>query len=193
MASASTIAKSHRRPRRVTVAQYMAMPDDGRRYELYHGILVMSPSAFYSHGRVILHVGGQMSEHAKKRKSGVVGIETDVVVSKDTVLRPDINFVSTRNRRVIRGHIYGPPELVVEVTSPSNWQRDVYDKRDEYERFGIKEYWVLDIAEGRKRAFQWSIRGGQYRGGQVEGPKLISTTLRGFELKLKDVWELAED
>src|SRR5260221_13225740 len=112
-------------------------------------------------------------------------------MGKDLVLRADICFIGKGRESMIRGYIYGAPDLVVEITSPSNWQMDVFAKMHEYERFGIREYWALDIAERRYRAYQWFLRGKEYHGGLVEGRLIKSRVLKGFTLKLEEVWAIA--
>jgi Uma2 family endonuclease len=169
------------------------MADDGRRYELWRGELLRSPSARFEHNDVILFVGRQLQDFAKRRRLGRVGIETDVVMGKDLVLRPDICFIAKGHESIIRGHIYGAPDLVVEITSPGNWQMDIFAKMHEYERFGIKEYWALDIVDRRYKAYQWYLRGKSYRGGLVEGRLIKSRVLKGFTLKLEDVWAVANE
>jgi Uma2 family endonuclease len=177
----------------MTVADYMSLPDDGCRYELIHGELVMSPSALHPHGRVLMYIAFRLDEFVTRRGLGVVGIETDVVFGEHEVRRPDVHYISARRQSIIRGHIYGPPDLVVEVTSPENWQADLHDKRDDYERFGVREYWVIDIADGRRRAGLWYLRAGLYHGGFVEGAVLRSRILKGFSLKLGEVWKRAAE
>ncbi len=185
--------KTTTRTARWSIAQYLAMPDNGRQYELFKGELVMSPSAFFQHGRVAGYIFGLLDSFVTRRSLGLVGMETDVIMSKfTTVLRPDVCFVAQKNLSNIKGHIWGPPDLVVEVTSPANRESDLYDKRDDYERFGVREYWVLDIADKRNHAYQWRLKGGLYHGGLVEKATLKSTVLKGFTLKLKDVWRRAE-
>ncbi len=169
----------------------MALPDDGNRYELLHGELVMSPSAFFGHGAVTTYVVGKLGEFVRSKKLGAVTVETDIVLGKHFVLRPDICFVSKRQTDIIRGHIYGAPDLAVEITSPSNWQMDVFAKMHEYERFGIREYWVLDIVDERYKAYQWCLRGKRYQGGLVQGHEIKSRVLKGFKLMLEEVWESA--
>lgn len=169
----------------------MAMPDDGNRYELVHGELLMSPSAFCPHNEVMFYVGGKLQDFVRSRKLGRVAGETDVIMGKDLVLRPDIFFVAKGRESIIRGHLYGPPELVVEITSPGNWQMDTFAKMHEYERFGIREYWALDIVDRRNKAYQWYLRGKRYHGGLVEGRVIKSRVLKGFTLKLEEVWAIA--
>ncbi len=70
---------------------------------------------------------------------------TDVILADTTVVIPDLLLVATENayRISLRG-IEGPPDVVVEILSPSNRDRDRYLKRELYERFGVPEYWVVD-------------------------------------------------
>lgn len=188
---ATTTARKNRTNGLLTTVQYMALPDDGNRYELIHGELVMSPSGLYKHGAVILYVGARLQEFVLTRSLGLVGVETDVIMGKDLVLRPDINFISKRNASIIRGHIHGPPDLVVEVTSPGNWQMDVFAKRHDYERFGIREYWVIDISQKQYKAYQWNLQGDRYRGGLISEAVIKSRVVKGFKLKLEDIWKAA--
>ncbi|MFO0973572.1 MAG: Uma2 family endonuclease [Phycisphaerae bacterium] len=187
------VSARNRKPRRLSVDEYLRLPDDGSRYELIRGQLVLSPSYFHPHGRVSLFVGAQLDGFVRQRKLGVVGIETDVVFAEGEVRRPDIHFVSRRRRSIIRSHVYGAPDLVVEITSPGNWQEDIHTKRDDYERFGVREYWVLDIADGRQRAYAWWRRAGLFHGGEVREPAIRSRVLKGFSLKLAAVWDRAAE
>jgi Uma2 family endonuclease len=185
----AAVAKRNRRQNGlITSAEYMALPDDGNQYELIHGELVMSPSASFGHGAVVGYVVSKVADFVRMKKAGVVSVETDIVIDNHVVLRPDFTFVSKRQLKIVRGHIYGPPELAVEITSPSNWQMDVFAKMHEYERFGIREYWVLDIVDQRYKAYQWCLRGKRYQGGLVQGHEIKSRVIKGFKLKLEDVW-----
>lgn len=179
-------------PRPMSIAQYMQMPDDGNKYELFTGELIMSPSYFYPHGTVTGTIFAKLQRFLKSKPLGVVGLDTDVVMRPlRTVLRPDICYISNERRAIIRGHIHGAPDLAIEITSPSNWQNDVHFKRVQYERFGIREYWVIDIADQRNRAFQWTLRRGRLEGGLLEADAIRSRVLPGFLLRLKPLWKLA--
>lgn len=193
MMATAPARKQRQSPRKglVTVDEYMAMPDDGNRYELIHGELVMSPSGRFDHGAAVIVVAAKVRDFVYKRKLGWVTVETDVIMGKHLVLRPDISFVSNKQASIIKGHMYGPPDLAIEITSPSNRQMDVFAKRHEYERFGIREYWALDIAERRFQAYQWYLHNNEYRGGLLRSDSIKSRVLKGFVLKLDEVWEAA--
>jgi Uma2 family endonuclease len=186
-------SNGHVAHRRMTVDDYMAMPDDGHRYELIDGELMMSPSSFFAHGAVQGYVFSLLREHVRRHGMGRVSLETDLVLGKDMVLRPDIVYVSRQRESIIRGHIHGAPDLAVEITSPSNWQIDVYGKKHQYEKHGVREFWVLDIVDMRFKAYQWYLRGRQYQGGLVEGHAIVSRVLKGFKLDLVKVWDVAAE
>ena len=58
---------------------------------------------------------------------------------------PDIVFISRKRARQPRpGRIEGPPDLAVEIVSPDSVERDYHEKRQQYESFAVKEYWIID-------------------------------------------------
>ena len=187
----TALAKKHRSNGLLTVADYMALPDDGNRYELVHGELLISPSAYYGHGAVTAFIAGKLGEFVRRRKLGSVSVEIDIMMDDDLVLRPDVTYVARGRESIIRGHLHGPPDLAAEITSPGNWQMDIFAKMHEYQRFGIREYWALDIVDRRYRAYQWYLRGKRYQGGLVDGRVIKSRVLKGFTLKLEEVWAIA--
>lgn len=187
----AAVAKKHKRNGLLTSADYMALPDDGNRYELIHGELIESPSILFEHGSTVAFVGGLVQQFARDNKLGRVSSRVDIVVDDTIVLCPDVVYVSANRMGIVQDHIYGAPDLAVEITSPSNWQMDVFAKMHEYERFGIREYWVLDIVDQRYKAYQWCLRGKRYHGGLVQGREIKSLVLKGFKLNLEDVWASA--
>jgi Uma2 family endonuclease len=70
---------------------------------------------------------------------------TDLILSDGTTVQPDMLFVSEDRRGIItlRG-CEGPPDLVVEILSPSNRAHDLEQKRELYARHGIPAYWMTD-------------------------------------------------
>jgi Uma2 family endonuclease len=70
----------------------------------------------------------------------------DVILRDDTVLQPDLLFVSRERNAIIDpdGGIHGAPELVIEILSPSTAKRDLVVKRRLYSQHGVREYWIVD-------------------------------------------------
>jgi Uma2 family endonuclease len=78
-----------------------------------------------------------------------------------TILIPDIIYISHDNNLVLdRKGVHGPPDLVIEILSPSTKSRDLTIKKDIYETAGVKEYWLVD--PDTKDAFGYLIENGRY-------------------------------
>ena len=76
---------------------------------------------------------------------GLLYPPTDVMLSDNDVVQPDLIFVSRAREHIItEAKIQGAPDLVVEILSPSTASRDWRDKLDLYERHGVAEYWLVD-------------------------------------------------
>jgi len=71
---------------------------------------------------------------------------TDVCLDNVNVLQPDLFWVSSENLhcKVIEGRWYGAPDFIIEIFSPSTERRDKKAKFDTYERYGVREYWMVD-------------------------------------------------
>jgi len=79
------------------------------------------------------------------------------VLAPDLALQPDVLFIAKSRQSIIKSHIYGAPDLVMEVVSPDRPRRDYKDKKEQYEAHRVKEYWIVD--PGRKRIEVWSLQG----------------------------------
>ena len=132
----------------LSYADYAAV-DDGQRYELIEGELVpMGPAPFIRHQRVAFKIAKALDAHTGTTRQGETFIAPfDVVLEaarRGTVLQPDVAVVLEAHReRITDANIQGPPDLVVEVLSPSNARKDAVRKRLLYERFGVPEYWIV--------------------------------------------------
>jgi Uma2 family endonuclease len=131
--------------KRVTYDDYVNMPDDGNRYEIDDGVLmVMEPAPRIQHQellvRLVTYFELNCSSHGK-----ILPAPVDVKFADDNTKQPDLVFVSNERKSIITEMaIEGAPDLVVEILSPSTGKRDKTKKKETYERFGVKEYWVLD-------------------------------------------------
>jgi len=121
---------------RYTYADYQQLPE-GAPYELIHGHLVTSPSPTVEHQRLVLELCCLLDEHLQGQDEGeVVPGPLDVHLTEDTVVQPDVLYVSPdRADRIGEQEIEGAPDLVMEVVSPSTSHRDVFDKKRLYPTF----------------------------------------------------------
>jgi Uma2 family endonuclease len=141
-----------------TVDDLDRMPDDGHRYELVDGVLLVSPAPRVPHQVVLLRLSVLLDQARPPDLFVVPG--PGVRMSDDTELIPDLVVIGKdqlAGRRVIR-----PPLLAVEIQSGSTALFDLNTKKAVYERFGIGSYWVVvpDVDQPELIAFE--LRDGRY-------------------------------
>jgi Uma2 family endonuclease len=133
-----------------TYADYAALPDaDGFRYEILHGVLYMAPAPIPEHERLVSLIGARLVAVVEDTGQGQVLASPDIDVGGHT-LRPDTVVVLNANEGVVaEKRLIGPPDLVVEIASPSTatYDRDpVEGKRAAYAQIGVREYWIVEPA-----------------------------------------------
>lgn len=129
------------RGRALTRDDLDAMPDDGHRYELIDGVLVVSPAPVFRHQIAVgnMHL---LLRAAASEDLIVLMAPFDVALSDDTVMQPDL-LVARRSDFTARD-LPTSPALAVEVLSPSTRAFDLLVKKDRLQRAGCKHYWVID-------------------------------------------------
>jgi Uma2 family endonuclease len=176
---------------RLTYADLEAIPREreGDRHELIDGELVVTPSPVPKHQIVSGNVEYALQEHVRASDLGLVlDAPTDVRLTPDNVLIPDILFI-TRDRLHIIGPraIDAPPDLVVEILSPGTRQRDLATKRALYARFGVQEYWIIDPET--RNGTVLGLVGDQYVPIPLtEDATIASGVLPGLGLTLKSIF-----
>jgi Uma2 family endonuclease len=168
-------------PPRTIMEVYKSLPE-GTLAELIDNTIYMSPSPISKHQLILNEINFQLLQFLKKDASGIVFIAPYDVYLDETsnAVQPDIVVVLEDNRNIIdpNGHIHGVPDLLVEVLSPGNKDHDLIKKKDLYERFGVKEYWIIDPETKLALCFQL-VSGKYVKAGEEIG--LIQSIL----LKLK--------
>jgi Uma2 family endonuclease len=158
----------------LTYADYAAMPEDGRRYELWDGELSVMPAPGTKHQGFLRDLLVILYGHVKQGGLGLLfPAPVDCILSDTTVLQPDIVFVETSRKAIVteRG-IEGAPTLVVEILSPSTARTDRTVKTGLYARHGVPWYWIVD-PEAR------TIEALALRGGAYELRTRLDATVRG--------------
>ena len=147
----------------LTYADYAALPDDGRRYELHEGELSVTPAPGIRHQRVKINLFAILLSHVRANRLGeLFDAPTDVILSDKTVVQPDILFVDDRVAvRVKERGIEGAPTLAIEVLSRSTERIDRQGKLALYARHRVPYYWIADPVARVVEAF--ALEGGSYR------------------------------
>jgi Uma2 family endonuclease len=150
------------RPPRTIMEVYRMLPE-GTLAELIDGNIYMSPSPITPHQRTIGRLFTRMASFVEENDLGEVFIAPyDVYLDEENnAVQPDIIFVAKKNLSIIRDHIHGIPDLLVEVLSPGNMNHDTLRKKNLYERFGVKEYWIVDPKT--RESIGYHLEDGKYR------------------------------
>ncbi|MCL2612374.1 MAG: Uma2 family endonuclease [Nocardioidaceae bacterium] len=145
-----------RRPLRV--GDLEGVPDDGHRYELVDGTLVVAPSPELSHQAIQSNLLRLLLDRCPPELF-VLASPTDVVLADDTVVQPDALVV--RRSDLAARRLTAVPLLVVEILSPSTRLVDLGLKLARYESAGVADYWVID-PEGEMTLSAWRLVDGRY-------------------------------
>ncbi len=136
-----------------TYADYARLPDDGRRYEILEGRMVMAPAPSIQHQVIALAIYRFLFDHIEAADHGrVFAAPCDVELvpaasgMRATVVQPDVLVVLNGSKTAVidPARIIGRPDLVIEVTSPGTATYDHRDKLDAYARAGQAELWIVD-------------------------------------------------
>jgi Uma2 family endonuclease len=131
---------------RFTYEDLLHFPDDGRRHEIIDGEHYVTPSPNTSHQTIVLNLASAMRAFLAHRPLGAVFVAPfDVLFSDLDVVEPDLLYISRERQAIVtQVQVKGAPDLVVEVLSSGTRRADEITKRKLYERFDVREYWIVD-------------------------------------------------
>ena len=177
-------------PGLITAEELAALPDDGVVYELSRGMLVCMSPASYEPGRVGGRLMRRLFSFVDEHQLGECGSgETGFLLSADpdTVRAPDAWFIRAARipAETITGYFPGPPDLAVEVISPSDRFREVMLKIRDYMDAGTPLVWALDPQSRVTAVFR---PGQAVRFVDEDGVLDGEDVLPGFALPLRDVF-----
>jgi len=156
--SAVTIADWPAAGQPFTVAELDRLPDDGRRYELMDGVLIVSPRPAMIHQFVAFRLASVLDDACPEELCVVP--EPSVELGEHTEFDPDITVI--RMDQVQGSKLTEPPLLVVEIRSPSTALIDLNRKKDAYQRFGVPSYWIVDPDPARVEFTIFELRDDKY-------------------------------
>lgn len=165
------------------------------RVELLKGkIMQMSPAPSRQHQRISSYVGNKLYNYLSNSKCQVYSAPFDVRLERvkddkevENVVQPDICVVCDITKLDDRG-CSGAPELIVEILSPGNSNKEMKYKFELYEVSGVEEYWIVNPAE--KVVLQYVLKNGQFVNHRplIEEDTLHSKVLEGFAIDLEGVF-----
>ena len=133
--------------RRWTREQVLALPDDGYRYELIDGQLLVSPNERANHNRAIMELIRQIDPYVERHRIGeLLTGPADLDLFAGQRMQPDLFVIPYRNgERFSDWPDAGIPILVVEVAPMDTWHIDRGPKRERYLRSGVPAYWLVEF------------------------------------------------
>ena len=133
------------RPPRTLLEMFKQLPE-GTRVQLIENNLIMSPAPLFVHQEVLMEIIFHLQSFIRQNELGkIVVAPIDVYLDKKDAFQPDIIFISKERLNIIRKNgIYGAPDMIIEILSPSTAKYDLKEKKDVYERYGVKEYWTVE-------------------------------------------------
>ena len=129
-----------------TRADLERLPDDGNRYEVLDGVLLVTPQPAFLHQQVAMRLAVLLLPHCEHHGIGSV-VGPGAIPVGDSELQPDVAVYPGPPPRNASWSSLPRPILVVEVLSPSTRRRDLGIKRAAYRRWKIPEYWVVDVEQ----------------------------------------------
>jgi Uma2 family endonuclease len=143
------------KPPKTLLEVFQSLPE-GTLAQLINNQIIMSPAPSDIHQEVVGEIHAALHQFVKKNNLGKVRVAPyDVYLNRRNAFQPDIVFISNENLHKIEDNgFYVAPDLVIEILSPATWHYDKGDKKDEYERSGVKEYWLVDPNDKSTEGFQ---------------------------------------
>ena len=133
-------------PPRKIMDVFRTLPE-GTLAELIDSVLYMSPSPSFDHQNISKSILRHLLKFEDSGRGIVFHAPFDVYLDeKGNAVQPDLFVVLAENTGIIdrKGHVHGVPDFIIEILSPGNREHDTTRKKQLYQRFGVKEYWIID-------------------------------------------------
>lgn len=142
-----------------TLSDLDGLPENGNRYEIVSGELLVTRAPHLDHQDVIGLIYARLLEWSLEDGSGKPYLSPGLIFSQTDAVIPDLIWVSHQRRKQYldeAGHLLGPPELIVEVLSQTNQdrKRDQETKLKLYSVQGVSEYWIVDSQQRQIEIYQ---------------------------------------
>jgi Uma2 family endonuclease len=175
----------------MTLEEFEQLPEGPPHFELIESILTYMPAPEPIHERVSQNINVFLCVFVRKHHLGeVMTAPVDVVLSDVNLFQPDIFFISKLRADIVKRMVYGAPDLVVEILSPSTARRDVDYKMPRYAQAGVREFWLVSIESMSLTRFD-NRDGIWVEGGVLTAryPTLQSLVVTGYLLRHSEVFD----
>ncbi|MGE3796984.1 MAG: Uma2 family endonuclease [Thermomicrobiales bacterium] len=167
----------------ITADELEKFPDDGKRREIIRGELSVSPAPSREHQQLSMVLSAFLYRMIVEAGAGwVYAAPVDVRLSPYDQVQPDLLAIRQERLGIYHGHVvHGPPDIVIEILSPSSPGYDKVEKRRLYASAGVPEYWIVDPESRQLMVLRLS--GSDYESVAEQNGRLRSTSILEFEIE----------
>jgi Uma2 family endonuclease len=175
--------------KKYTVDDYM-MLEEGAPFQLINYDLIMSPAPIPEHQIISGRLFNTISFFLMQSNNYGIAMyaPVDVCFDEGNVVQPDLLYIPDSRKEIIQKRIEGAPDLIIEILSPSNAYYDLRQKKDIYQKFGVKEYIIVDPVAFNCELY--ILKDGAYQLQQKaeKAEKLNSVLLSGLSFDLSKIF-----
>ena len=178
-------------PKLLTYADYARLtPPDSGNYELHNGKIIFMPTPIGYHQQISMRLSIKMGSYILQKQLGqLLAAPMDTIFSEHDTLQPDLLFVAQERVHIIKKQVEGAPDLIVEIISPGNTQKEMSYKKYVYETSGVREYWLIHPEKLTITQYE-NIENELVRLNVLNIDDLLqSKVVEGFEIKVKEIFE----
>lgn len=175
--------------KQVTFEEYQNLQDDGFQYEIIEGVMrMMAPAPFDRHQNIAGKIYYKIEYFLELNSIGIARFAPrDVKLSNKLTCQPDVLFISKDRLEISKEpYVDGAPDFIVEVLSKRTFNVDTKEKFLNYQKYGVKEYWIMNPDDIATSKF-YHLVNGKYEEFYPENGVVKSKVIDGFELNLAQV------
>jgi Uma2 family endonuclease len=176
---------------KMTAEQFLQLGEDpvGVRLELLDGQIAIGPSLTPAESYTSVQLCTLIDKYVEANKLGELHLGVNTILNTFTVRRPDILFYSSPRIHLIgEKAMEGPPDLAVEIISPSSVDVDRVDKFAQYRNAGVANYWIVDPIEKTIEAFRLRAKKYVSAGRGEKGQTVHLPPFEDLEIPLSRLW-----
>jgi Uma2 family endonuclease len=189
-AKRATARTTQTKNRLVTFEEFCFRVNEDQKADLIDGVIYMASPENTDANDLFMWLSGLLHLFVQKRKAGkVYGSRVAFRLGEHQSPEPDIAFVAKERLHLVqRGYIDGPPDLAIEIVSPDSVERDYQTKKEQYEKAGVREYWIVDEIMQEVTLYRLNAQGSFSKVKPRKGV-LTSKVLPGFWLRTDWLWQ----
>ncbi len=176
---------------KMTADQFLQLGEDpvGVRLELFNGQIAIGPSLTPAESYTSVQLCTMIGKYVEANKLGELYLGVNTILDEFTVRRPDILYFSKARRHLIgKKAMEGPPDLAIEIISPSSVEVDRVDKFAQYRTAGVVNYWIVDPAEKTIEAFRLRAKKYVSAGRGEKNQTVHLPPFEDLEIPLSRLW-----